>query len=124
MDETFGLSETNYLTCYIELSGVLFRIQEENLYRQLWEAWTLKLSFETILKKIEKINPYNDQNYYSLDDVGFSHLFSDTFKNYARFCPTANRYYTYNGTVWKLDERDTETAELCKTFVKAFFCYS
>lgn len=81
-------------------------------------------TLETILSIIQTLNPYADQNYYSLDDVGFSHLFSDTFKNYARFCPTANRYYTYNGTVWKLDERDTETAELCKTFVKAFFCYS
>lgn len=83
-----------------------------------------ELTLIKVLSMIQNINPYSDQNYYSLDDIGFSHLFSDVFKDYARFCPTANRYYVYDGSVWRLDERDTVTAELLKIFVKALFVYA
>lgn len=62
-----------------------------------------------------------DHSRYSLDPIGVSNLFADTFKDWLRYVIERRCYYAYDGIVWRADNEAAE--RLCKEFSKAVIKY-
>ena len=71
------------------------------------------------MQGITFIDPFTNQERYSLGDLGLAYLFADTFKDRLRYVNGAGNYFYFDGCVWKTDT-DYVCARQC---VKAFVGY-
>lgn len=73
---------------------------------------------------LKDIRPEHD-DHYRWTDIGNANLFSDIYKNVARYCPDRGVWYVYDGKVWQPDSKDnTKTMQLCKRLADALMSYS
>lgn len=82
------------------------------------------VEYETIRGKIIDLDPYNKDIYRKRDDLSLSRLFSDLFKDRARYNVTAKEWFYYDGRVWKRDTGSMNVEGYAKTFVKALQVYA
>lgn len=82
------------------------------------------VSYNEMLKRIEKLDPYNDEIYKKKNDLTLARLFSDTLGDRIRYNATAKEWYYYNGKVWKQDTGSMEVESYTKTFFQALQVYS
>lgn len=73
---------------------------------------------------LKDLHPESDPRY-EPNDIGNGNLFSDVYKDVARYCPDRGIWYVYNGKVWKPDSKDsTQTMQLCKKLANALVLHS
>lgn len=82
------------------------------------------ISYNEMLKRIEKADPYNDETYRKKNDVAIAKLFSDILEDRIRFNATAKTWFYYDGRVWKQDTESLITESCAKTFFRAMQVYS
>lgn len=83
-----------------------------------------KLDNSVLLERIKEINPYSNALYSRLDDISVARLFSDVFKEIARFNTTAKEWYYYDGIVWKVDTGSMHVENYAKALSRALLIYS
>ncbi len=109
--------------CGDTLSGFIHRKNVEAGARLDWELCDTETGSEDVLKRIRTIDPYNAELYRKRDDLSLSRLFSEVFKDQARYNVTAKEWYYYDGRVWKRDTGTMVVEGYMKTFVKALTVY-
>lgn len=62
--------------------------------------------------------------YYDYNDRGMSSLFSDVYKDKARYNVTAREWYTYNGVVWEVDTGSMKVKQLAKELTDELTSYA
>ena len=73
---------------------------------------------------LKDLHPESDPRY-KPNDIGNSNLFSDVYKDVARYCPDRGIWYVYDGKMWKPDSKDgTQIMQLCKKLANALVLYS
>lgn len=82
------------------------------------------VKYNDVIERINDINPHDKELYKKRDDLSLSRLFSDVFKDCARYNATAKEWYYYDGRVWKRDTGTMVIERYMKTFVKALTVYS
>jgi len=75
---------------------------------------------ERIGKFIDDIQPNTK---YKWDDIGFSRLFADAIKDFARYCDERKKWFIYDGRIWVPDSGGI-IAKICKVFVERLREYS
>ena len=75
------------------------------------------------IKRIRPESCQPDNSGYSWDESGMAELFSECYKNDARFCPEAKSWYTYAGGVWKKDVGSLLVSEKIKEFTRLMMLY-
>ena len=61
---------------------------------------------------------------YSWGDLGNGRLFADIFKDKARYVPERNKFFVFEGGVWRPDLDDLKVHELCKMLADALVVYA
>lgn len=82
------------------------------------------VKIEEIRRRIEEINPHNNEFFDKRDDLSMSRLFSEVFKKNARYNATAKEWYYYDGRVWKKDTGTMIVEGLMKRFVETMIPYA
>ena len=67
---------------------------------------------------------YEGNEQYPLTDIGTSKLFYELHGHAIRFIDEANKWYFYDGRLWKKDEGGHKVMEMCKEFAGEFHRYS
>ena len=67
---------------------------------------------------------YEGNEQYPLTDIGTSNLFYDLHGHAIRFVDEANKWYFYDGRIWRKDEGSHKVMELCKEFAQAYHKYA
>lgn len=75
------------------------------------------VSYDEMLDRVLKLDPYNDELYRKKNDLTLARLFSDALEDRIRYNATAKEWFYYDGRVWK---RDTGTM-IVESYVKTFF---
>lgn len=81
-------------------------------------------TMEDILEAITKINPYDTDLYKEKDDITAGRLFSDTFSKVVRFNETADKWFYFDGVIWKKDPRGLVVEGLAQDLQRALQIYS
>lgn len=82
------------------------------------------VSYDEMLSRIERLDPYNDEIYRKKNDLTLARLFSDAMEDRIRYNATAKEWYFYNGKVWKRDTEGMIVESYTKTFFQALQVYS
>lgn len=82
------------------------------------------VKYKDVRDKITELDPYNDEIYKKRDDLSVARLFSDVFRDLARYNATAKEWFYYDGRVWKRDTGTMIVEGYAKTFFKALQVYS
>lgn len=82
------------------------------------------VSYNDMLSRIRKLDPYNDDLYKKRNDLTQARLFSSTLEDRIRYNATAKEWYYYNGKVWKRDIENMIVESYAKTFFQALQVYS
>lgn len=77
----------------------------------------------SVSEKIRQINPMHNASYAVGDEIASALLFSEVFRDTARYCPTFKSWLVYNGCVWEKDEKDIQIGKLAIVFSRAFKQY-
>ena len=75
------------------------------------------------LRKIQKENPYKNEEYYNLDDLGTSKLFATVNKDRILFNKTADSWFIYNNIKWEKDSSGLKVDAYAKEFALAYQKY-
>lgn len=89
--------------------------------RILAQTKARRKSLASILKELKP----ESKDRYRTTDIGNSNLFSDIYKDIARYCADRGRWYIYDGKRWKPDSLDgTQAMQLCKKLADALLIYA
>lgn len=89
--------------------------------RMLSQTKTRRKSLKSILVEMKP----ETKDRYRATDIGNSNLFSDVYKDIARYCADRGRWYIYDGKRWMPDSIDgTQTMQLCKRLADALLVYA
>ena len=69
---------------------------------------------------LKEIEPHGK---YQWNDKGLGHLFADAYRNFARYNTTAQKWYWYNGKVWKADNCSMKVLQYAKDLYDALIVY-
>lgn len=83
-----------------------------------------KITAETVLERVRELDPYNNNSYKKLDDVSLAKIFSDVFRQVARYNTTAKEWYIYDGVIWKRDTGGMVVEAYAKMLSRALYIYS
>lgn len=81
-------------------------------------------SVSEILNAVRELNPAQNPIYSKLDDISFARLFSDVFRNVARYNETAKAWFVYNGIKWEKDPETMRVDELSKILARVLLVYA
>ena len=74
-------------------------------------------------KQLSDLHP-DKNNRYDWHDIGNGNLFADWYESIARFVPERKKWFVYDGRVWRPDEGNLKTMELCKNLADALMIYA
>lgn len=96
---------------------------ENNKWKEKREKSIRQSSMQTkkIQEMLMRMQPHIK---YSYDDRGNGDLFSDIYKDVARFNTSVNEWYVYNGKVWKRDVGAMKVARMAKELKDELLVYS
>ena len=72
-----------------------------------------------IVDLLRGLDAYQNNKYRALNDISFSRLFADCFKDYILFNTTSNNWMYYNGVKWVDDAYQMRVEWIAKEFVDA-----
>lgn len=75
------------------------------------------------IKRIQPESYQPDNSGYSWDESGMAELFSECYRNDARYCPEAKSWYTYDKGAWRKDVGSLLVAEKIKEFTRLMVLY-
>lgn len=83
-----------------------------------------RIAPERVLAIVREIDPYNKTKYTRRDEITLGRLFSDVFRDVARYNTTAREWYVYDGIVWKCDTESMIVEQYAKMLQGALMVYS
>lgn len=81
-------------------------------------------SVKSILKTIASIDPYQNSNLYTWDDIGSGLLYSEVFRDVLRHNVTAKGWMNYDGKVWRHDVGNVKAALAGEAMQRALYLYA
>lgn len=83
-----------------------------------------RITPERVLAIIKDIQPYNNPKYSGRDEITLGRLFSDVFRDVARYNTTAREWYVYDGIVWRCDTGSMIVEQYAKMLQGALMIYA
>lgn len=99
--------------------------KDETIKRIMMAENTKNREKKNIATRLKELHPESNTRYRQRSDIGNGNLFSDVYKDVARFCPERGRWYIYDGKRWMPDSQDgNRVMSLCKRLADALIVYS
>lgn len=74
-------------------------------------------------KELADLHPDKNERY-DWSDIGNGNLFADWYKGVARYVPERKKWFVYDGRVWRPDEGNLRSMELCKKLANNLMVYA
>lgn len=74
-------------------------------------------AYDRLRVRLTDLNPL-DYSKYSLTDMGLGQLFADYYEPIARYCPERDKWFVYDGMIWRPDIGGLRVAEMAKRLIR------
>ena len=74
-------------------------------------------AYSLLTVRLTDLNPL-DHSKYPVTDMGFGQIFADYYRPIARYCPEREKWFVYDGVVWRADIGALRVSEMAKRVIR------